>query len=79
MKYIPLILLGFFSPLAFVGCRDVSGPTAAAKLYRCPMHPTYTSNRPGECPICHMSLVAAEPEPAPRRRRKKRPSSTEIP
>lgn len=65
MKYIPLILLGFFSPLAFVGCRDVSGPTAAAKLYRCPMHPTYTSNRPGECPICHMSLVAAEPEPAP--------------
>jgi len=24
--------------------------------YYCPMHPTYTSDRPGECPICGMSL-----------------------
>ena len=29
--------------------------------YHCPMHPTYTSDRPGECPICGMSL---EPIPA---------------
>jgi Cu(I)/Ag(I) efflux system membrane fusion protein len=26
-------------------------------LYHCPMHPNYTSDRPGECPICGMSLV----------------------
>jgi multidrug efflux pump subunit AcrA (membrane-fusion protein) len=29
--------------------------------YYCPMHPSYTSDRPGECPICGMSL---EPIPA---------------
>ena len=25
-------------------------------LYRCPMHPSYTSDKPGDCPICGMSL-----------------------
>jgi len=25
--------------------------------YYCPMHPTYTSDRPGDCPICNMRLV----------------------
>ncbi|MFH2203962.1 MAG: efflux RND transporter periplasmic adaptor subunit [Elusimicrobiota bacterium] len=29
-------------------------------LYHCPMHPTYTSNEPGECPICGMNLVPIE-------------------
>ena len=33
--------------------------TQKARWY-CPMHPTYTSDRPGECPICGMSL---EPMP----------------
>ena len=26
----------------------------------CPMHPTYTSNRAGQCPICNMNLVKKE-------------------
>ncbi|PIR17197.1 MAG: hypothetical protein COV46_05250 [Deltaproteobacteria bacterium CG11_big_fil_rev_8_21_14_0_20_49_13] len=26
-------------------------------LYHCPMHPTYTSDKPGQCPICGMNLV----------------------
>ena len=30
------------------------------KKYYCPMHPDYTSDKPGDCPICHMRLVAAE-------------------
>jgi len=30
------------------------------KLYHCPMHPTYISEKPGECPICGMSLVKVE-------------------
>jgi membrane fusion protein, copper/silver efflux system len=30
------------------------------RLYYCPMHPTYTSDKPGECPICNMTLVAME-------------------
>lgn len=25
--------------------------------YYCPMHPTYKSDRPGDCPICNMALV----------------------
>jgi len=40
-------------------------------VYYCPMHPQYTSDRPGNCPICSMQLVkreprkAAPPKPAP--------------
>jgi len=37
---------------------------AAKKIakYHCPMHPTYTSDRPGDCPICGMKLVLIEDE-----------------
>ncbi|MBI4424394.1 MAG: efflux RND transporter periplasmic adaptor subunit [Elusimicrobia bacterium] len=38
--------------------------TAAATKYYCPMHPSYTSDKPGDCPICNMKLVAMEAEPA---------------
>lgn len=33
---------------------------AKSELYICPMHPTYTSDRPGDCPICGMKLVKKE-------------------
>jgi Cu(I)/Ag(I) efflux system membrane fusion protein/cobalt-zinc-cadmium efflux system membrane fusion protein len=33
--------------------------TKAAR-YHCPMHPTYVSDRPGDCPICGMKLVPIE-------------------
>lgn len=33
--------------------KEPSGETT----YYCPMHPTYTSDRPGDCPICNMKLV----------------------
>ncbi len=39
--------------------------TATKPLYRCPMHPTYVSDRPGQCPICKMDLIPAEASPAP--------------
>ncbi len=29
-------------------------------IYYCPMHPFYTSNKPGKCPICQMKLVKRE-------------------
>ena len=32
--------------------------------YRCPMHPDIVRDRPGECPICGMTLVEAEPTTA---------------
>lgn len=30
---------------------------AEQALHYCPMHPSYTSDKPGECPICGMTLV----------------------
>ena len=33
---------------------------AHATQYHCPMHPTYVSDKPGECPICGMKLVPIE-------------------
>ena len=37
-------------------------PNSSSKkaIYYCPMHPTYTSDRPGTCPICNMALVKKE-------------------
>ena len=29
-------------------------------IYYCPMHPSYQSDRPGNCPICNMQLVRKE-------------------
>ncbi|MBI4711590.1 MAG: efflux RND transporter periplasmic adaptor subunit [Candidatus Omnitrophica bacterium] len=37
-----------------------SAKHAAKAVYYCPMHPNYTSDRPGTCPICNMSLVKRE-------------------
>jgi membrane fusion protein, copper/silver efflux system len=33
-----------------------STQSTKATLYHCPMHPSYTSDKPGECPICGMAL-----------------------
>ena len=52
-------------------------PGAEKALYHCPMHPTYTSDKAGDCPICGMKLVpvetqeepaAAEAPPAPKKK-----------
>ena len=59
-----LLVLAAVSVGSYVMSRRPS-PTAShekkAALYRCPMHPSYTSDKPGECPICGMTL---EPIPA---------------
>lgn len=36
--------------------------TTAATKYYCPMHPRYTSDKPGDCPICNMKLIPIEQE-----------------
>lgn len=33
---------------------------ARKDAYYCPMHPAYTSDRPGTCPICNMNLIKKE-------------------
>jgi Cu(I)/Ag(I) efflux system membrane fusion protein len=43
------------------GSRTAVAQKAPGKqLYICPMHPTYVSDHPGDCPICGMRLVPAE-------------------
>jgi len=54
---------------AWTACRgsvEHSGTAVAeAKAqYHCPMHPTYVSDKPGNCPICSMKLVLTE-SPSP--------------
>lgn len=43
--------------LGYFGLNPLAGATETASQYNCPMHPTYVSNQPGDCPICGMSLV----------------------
>ena len=58
-----LSLLALISIASFVAwrvgeSRAPSGVHAAPgkTLYHCPMHPSYTSDKPGDCPICNMKL-----------------------
>jgi RND family efflux transporter MFP subunit len=59
------VLIGFGYG-RWYGPRQTTGPAAQAKKptgYHCPMHPSYRSDKPGDCPICGMKLVPDdEPE-----------------
>lgn len=61
MKNQFLALFAFLAVLgvliAGVGCNKSAPVTKGEAKYFCPMHPTYTSDRPGDCPICGMKLV----------------------
>jgi RND family efflux transporter MFP subunit len=50
--------VGLATALGFtlVGCHKPDAAGRSTK-YHCPMHPTYVSDRPGDCPICNMKLV----------------------
>jgi RND family efflux transporter MFP subunit len=55
-----LILLSLFAVimiLNYLGLHPWEAKAETAIQYHCPMHPTYVSNQPGECPICGMTLV----------------------
>ncbi len=50
---LPLLVL----PLLLLGGGCAGGDGHGDGKYHCPMHPTYVSDRPGDCPICGMRLV----------------------
>jgi Cu(I)/Ag(I) efflux system membrane fusion protein len=63
------LLVALVASLA-VACSTEPEPTAPAverktTRYVCPMHPHVVQDHPGECPICGMDLVPAEPQAAP--------------
>jgi Cu(I)/Ag(I) efflux system membrane fusion protein len=62
------VLLGVVTYLLTARYHVSKGHTLSAKknqkdVYYCPMHPNYTADKPGDCPICGMKLVKRE-EPA---------------
>lgn len=61
---VPLVCLALWGPMTGCG-KQTSGVESKQAVYHCPMHPRYTANKPGECPICHMDLVLVESTPKP--------------
>src|SRR3990167_5884296 len=65
--YLALILIGVIT-ISFVIFKTSShhDPTSMQArtqkdVYFCSMHPHITSDKPGQCPICHMDLQKMEP------------------
>lgn len=61
-----IVLIGFsiFAVPRIIFHSKLGVKNTASQQYYCPMHPTYTSNRPGDCPICNMKLIQKEGSPA---------------
>jgi Cu(I)/Ag(I) efflux system membrane fusion protein len=61
VRWVLLIGLSLFAAFMILHYLGVASPLSAntekVTQYHCPMHPTYISNQPGECPICGMTLV----------------------
>jgi Cu(I)/Ag(I) efflux system membrane fusion protein len=65
VRWIILIAISLFALVMILGYFNLTpwaNDKAVATQYHCPMHPTYVSNQPGECPICGMSLVPIDKE-----------------
>ena len=53
--------LAYFAVIRRQATHEMAMGQAAEKdVYYCPMHKTYHSDRPGNCPICSMKLVKLE-------------------
>ncbi len=55
-----LCVLAGLAMFALSACSKTGAPTVQ---YHCPMHPTYISDKPGDCPICGMRLVPIDNSP----------------
>ena len=51
---------------------QVAGQEGHHDIYYCPMHPHYTSDKPGVCPICQMKLVKKEGNPKAESKKEKK-------
>ena len=66
MAVVRIALLMFVTALAGASLYRAWGPVsdrvgaAPQGRFYCPMHPEITASAPGECPICHMALVALD-------------------
>ncbi len=64
-RTIPVLTAALLLAGGLAACRrggDAPAATEARKAqYHCPMHPSYVSDRPGQCPICKMDLVPMQP------------------
>jgi Cu(I)/Ag(I) efflux system membrane fusion protein len=56
---------GFFAYTRWSWRSPGTAAETAATRYHCPMHPTYISEKPGDCPICGMKLVPIDRQAAP--------------
>ncbi len=50
-------------PVYEEGAAPSPGGSDSVTTYYCPMHPTYTSDHPGDCPICNMRLLPMKDGP----------------
>ena len=60
VRWIILVAMSLFALVMILTSLGITPWEARADStvqYHCPMHPTYVSNQPGECPICGMTLV----------------------
>jgi Cu(I)/Ag(I) efflux system membrane fusion protein len=60
-KIIGLLIL--LLPFTFTACKENhnhEAETAAGVEYTCPMHPQIVRDKPGDCPVCGMTLVAKQ-------------------
>ncbi|MFB3784802.1 MAG: efflux RND transporter periplasmic adaptor subunit [bacterium] len=64
-KRIPFLIFLLLIGSMLAGLTGCGSKEEAGKQYHCPMHPTYISDRPGDCPICGMRLVPIETKTAP--------------
>lgn len=61
-----IYIFGFVFLISFIACNDKKDPHASHKteetkeIYTCPMHPEIIRDKPGQCPICGMTLVKKE-------------------
>lgn len=51
-----LTIISLITLILFSSCKSKD----ENEIYYCPMHPSYTSDHPGSCPICNMTLVKQE-------------------